>query len=144
VAQAKAAGAAWLARREHGQAELLRKLRAKGFDAACAGAAVEALAQAGLQSNARFGESLIRARAAKGYGPLRIRLELRQQGLEEGGLEDYDWDVVLARTHEKKFGPAAPATPAEYAARARFLSQRGFAVEAIHKLLRQLCQDTNY
>ena len=65
-----------LARREHGRAELTRKLRQRGAPAELIEAALERLADEGLLSESRYIESFIRGRASSGYGPLRIREEL--------------------------------------------------------------------
>lgn len=132
----------WLALREHGRAELVHKLQAKGFDEASIAAAVQGLAEDGLQSDGRYLEALVRGQFAKGHGPQRIRQALRQQGIAgedaEQALNEYDWNEALARVHGKKFGGDAPASPKDYAARARFLSQRGFEPDRIQALLRRL------
>lgn len=132
-----------LARREYSRAELARKLKAKGFADAVALEALSALESEGLQSDRRFLASFVRAHYLKGKGPARIRQEARAKGVrQDGGLEDclaeYDWDEALATVHAKKFGAEAPASPGEYAARARFLLQRGFAQDAVQRLLRDL------
>lgn len=84
----------------------------------------------------------MRSQFAKGHGGQRIRQELRLKGMDGEGLEEalaeYDWDAALERVHGKKFGGTAPASPKEYAARVRFLSQRGFAQDRIQALLRRL------
>lgn len=76
-----------LARREHGRAELTRKLRQRGAPAELIEAALERLADEGLLSESRYIESFIRGRASSGYGPLRIREELTQRGLPRGEVE---------------------------------------------------------
>ena len=96
----------------------------------------------GLQSDSRFMDGFVRSQFARGRGSLWVRQALRLQGLAGEGLEaalgEYDWDAALERVHGKKFGAAAPATPQEYAARVRFLSQRGFEPDRIQALLRRL------
>lgn len=68
-----------LARREHSKWELRNKLRAKGYARDEIDEAVEKLAEQGYQSDERFAGMLIRTRAAALYGPVRIRMELRQR-----------------------------------------------------------------
>jgi SOS response regulatory protein OraA/RecX len=67
---------------------------------------------------------------------------LRQQGIHaeksELALNEYDWDEALERVYAKKYRDTAPANPKDYAARVRFLSQRGFATDRIQALLRRL------
>ena len=92
-----------------------------------------------MQSDARCMESFVRARFEKGYGPARIQQELRQRGLAGGiAAEGYDWTQTLQRVYARKYGASLPASPKEYAARMRFLSQRGFSPEQIRSLLRQM------
>jgi regulatory protein len=100
------------------------------------------LAEDGLQSDRRFLEMLVRGQFGKGQGPQRIRQELRQKGIasaeSEPVLNEYDWDAALERVYAKKYGETAPANPKDYAARVRFLSQRGFETDRIQALLRRL------
>ncbi len=115
----------------------------KGFDEAAIGEALGRLEAEGLQSDRRFLEAYVRARFLKGFGARRIRQELQQRGIGGGeDLEEYllecDFDESMKRVHGKKFGEAAPASPREYSARVRFLSQRGFEPDRIQALLRRL------
>src|ERR1700741_3450775 len=71
-----------LTRREHSRKELIRKLTSRGMDAAEVDSAVANLARDGWQNDARFAESLVRARSSGGYGPARIRAELATHGLD--------------------------------------------------------------
>ncbi len=104
--------------------------------------ALRGLEEDGLQSDSRFLEIFVRSQLAKGRGGQRIRQELRLKGMDGEGVEEvlaeHDWDAALERVHAKKFGGAAPESPKEYAARVRFLSQRGFAQDRIQALLRRL------
>ena len=96
----------------------------------------------GLQSEGRFLASFVRGRHAKGQGPQRIRQELRLKGVDGAGLDEclaeYDWDEAMERIHGKKFGDGPPDSSKDYAARVRFLSQRGFEQDRIQALLRRL------
>ena len=133
-----------LARREHSRGELRRKLAARDTDAQALEATLERLAAAGLQSDERFAESFLRSRAERGQGPLRIREELRQRGVDDAtaaaalAAAEVDWRDLLRAVHRKRFGSAPPADRRELARRARFLAQRGFAAEAIRGLLTDL------
>lgn len=144
--QLRAAALDLLARREHSRRELLRKLgqRFPAAEPAQLEAVLEALAAAELQSDSRFCTALINMRARKGSGPLRIRLELREKGIDAGlisaGLSSdaVDWFAVAAEVWRKKFGPADTAAPAdrqaqrrEQARQYRFLQYRGFTPEQI-------------
>jgi len=121
---------------------LLRKLRAKGYDDTAAQAAIRDLDEGGLQSDGRFTQAFVRRRTAKGYGVNRIRQELRLRGIDEksleGGLREYDWDELISSAYVKKYGVSSPESPREYAARFRFLIQRGFSRSQIQALFRRL------
>ncbi len=128
-----------LARREHSRVELTRKLRARGFDTAVLGAALDGLEQDGLLADHRFAESFIRTRAGKGQGPVRIRAELATRGVaaadelvRDSGV---DWSGMAVQTRCKRFGPAAPDSFQERARQARFLHYRGFESDQIDAAL---------
>ena len=71
-----------LSRREHSQLELRKKLVAKGFADDEVDELLLRLHEENLQSDERYAESYVRQRVDKGYGPIRIRQELRQKGCE--------------------------------------------------------------
>ncbi|AJE15935.1 MULTISPECIES: recombination regulator RecX [Stutzerimonas] len=131
-----------LARREHGRAELTRKLRQRGAPAELIEAALERLADEGLLSESRYIESFIRGRASSGYGPLRIREELTQRGLPRGEVEQalqacgYDWGEQLEALWQRRFG-VLPGDPRERARQTRFLVYRGYPLELIGRLLQR-------
>jgi len=121
-----------LARREHSRRELERKLAARGFAEDLIAQTLDALERSGTLAAARFTESFIRSRVAKGQGPVRIRAELAERGVTQAnGAEllhgaDVDW-VAAARTARiKRFGAAPPRDFKERARQARFLQYRGF------------------
>ena len=49
---------------------------------------MDALVRQGLASDERFADAYARKRAEAGYGPVRIRAELRQRGIEGGLVRD--------------------------------------------------------
>lgn len=130
-----------LARREHGRAELGRKLRQRGAEAELIDSALERLSEEGLLSDERFLESFIRSRANAGYGPLRIRDELNQRGLPRAAVEralaesPIDWAENLRELWQRRFA-GLPGDARERAKQGRFLLYRGFAHEAVSRLLR--------
>jgi regulatory protein len=121
-----------LTRREHSCLELKQKLQRKGFSAALVEKISNDLQQEGLLSDARFAESYLRARSSKGYGPVRIQLELKQRGASEDIVsatvmeDDAKWFELARRVREKRFGRALPATVNERLKQQRFLQYRGF------------------
>jgi regulatory protein len=131
-----------LASREHSRFELRRKLAARAEDGDDVEAVLDRMADNGLQSDARFAESFVRAHG-KRHGAARIRHELAQRGVDgetaltalaEGLQED---EMSRARSvWARKFGEA-PQDGKEWARQARFLQSRGFAVDVIRKLLKE-------
>src|SRR5690606_23160944 len=77
-----------LARREHGTQELKRKLAAKGHDADAIERVVQKLGAKRLVSDERFVTSFVHHHAKRGQGPVRIRTELRQQGIAAEAVEE--------------------------------------------------------
>ena len=132
-----------LATREHSRMELTRKLRARGFDDAGIARALDRLVAEGALDEDRMVEQYIAERAAKGFGPLRIRAELYDKGLPDTLLDPHldamrdDWVDYLAEIYDRRFGSEPPPDRAEYARRGRFLEQRGFPSEMIRRFLRR-------
>ncbi|WP_284155511.1 recombination regulator RecX [Sulfuricystis multivorans] len=129
-----------LARREHTRAELLHKLAAHGTPDEIE-MVLNQLAAAGLQSDARFTESYLRAKASR-HGPARLRQTLRAKGVDEALIEAQMASLPdeLERAREvwaKKFS-APPANVQEWAKQARFLHGRGFAADVIRQLLKEI------
>jgi regulatory protein len=122
----------YLARREHGHHELLTKLTKFGFDANVAEIAIAELVNDGLQSDQRFVDMFIQSRIHQGKGPLRVRADLRERGIEDGMIDNglaqagQDWYALAREVWGKKFGPGRPEGFNEKARQMRFLQSRGF------------------
>ncbi len=131
-----------LAAREHSVAELRRKLQARGCGSDGIERVLAGLQERGLLSDSRFVEGYVEERLRKGFGPLRIRAELQERGIEAERiaqsleLDDEAWMDVLSHAHDKKFGEAPPSGRAELARRARFLEYRGFTAAQVSRFLR--------
>lgn len=121
-----------LARREHSRTELTRKLLSRGYGDAVVASALAQLEQEGALADERFTASFIRTRAAKGKGPVRIRAELAQRGIDKVDARatlagsEIDWAAEAAAVRRKRFGPELPSDRKERARQARFLQYRGF------------------
>jgi len=132
----------YLMRREYSQQELIQRLTEKGYAKSDSWQVIEALAEKGLQSDARFTESYARSRVHKGIGPLRIQSELQQRGAGnypfDMAVEDIvgSWSLLLEQVYEKKYGDTPCLDRKEQAKRSRFLQQRGFSNEMIRRVLR--------
>jgi regulatory protein len=94
-----------------------------------------------LQSDERYTESYVNMRRNRGYGPLKIKLELQQRGVSSQLIEAYVefgdkvWLETARHAYEKKFGGKPLETPNERAKRMRFLQSRGFTGDIIQKTL---------
>jgi regulatory protein len=129
-----------LARREHSRRELRQKLRQGGYDVEESGEALDRLGAQHYQDDDRFGEVLVRSRAAQGYGPMRLRAELKSHGLSDARIRELvdgaevDWAESAAAQLRRRYGAKAPADTAEKARRAQFLLRRGFPAATVRGL----------
>ncbi len=141
LAQVRARAIRLLARREHSRLELTRKLQQRGLDSGLISAALDDLAQEGLQSDQRYADSLINSRIGRGQGPLKIRAELNQGGVDDALVEaalkeqSPDWSALASQVRRRRFGAELPAAYEEKVRQARFLSGRGFASDTIWQVL---------
>ena len=124
-----------LSRREYTSHELVARLNDRFETPEDVEEVVENLSSEGLQSDSRFAESFIRYRIQKGFGPIRIRKELQERGIEEklltNSLEIFalDWEQHASEVLDKKFGKSICGDFQETAKRARFMEHRGFSLE---------------
>ncbi len=131
-----------LVRREHSRRDLKRKLGLRGAAPEEAEAAVEKLAGLGYQDDDRFAASFARDRAASGYGPVRIRLELAGHGLSreqgEAALDtcETDWAAMARSLVDKRFRPDQLADPAKRRKAVDFLLRRGFDQNSAYAAVR--------
>lgn len=132
---------ALLTRREHSRQELSRKLVHRGVDASEAQAAIDKLANAGWQDDARFAESLVRNRAASGYGPRHIRAELGTHGLGAGAIAvamdafTGDWQANACELVARRHPAAQSGDRAAQRKAADLLLRRGFGMEHVRAAL---------
>lgn len=127
----------FLARREYGQKELVKKLAGKGFDRGTAEQAIMRLTEDGLQSDQRFAESFVQSRINQGKGPVRIRLELAERGIGDAAIElaieaaNANWHALARDIRFRKFGREKPTDFKAKAKQMRFLQYRGFEPDHI-------------
>ncbi|WP_303901028.1 regulatory protein RecX [Thiohalomonas denitrificans] len=131
-----------LARREHSRRELAFKLNGRGFAREQVDRTLDDLESRRLLSDERFAEFFVRSRVDNGCGPLRIRAELRERGVEDGIIAgqlaevDADWCALAAEVRRKRFGESIPEVFRERAKQMRFLQYRGFESEQIRAAVR--------
>ena len=130
-----------LASREHSRAELRSKLALKSADANRLEQVLDALEANNSLSDERYVEQYVGFRKRKGFGPLRIRMELKRKGIDNAMISDWldernpEWMQLLESASRSKFGFSAPADFRERGKRARFLEYRGFPTELIRRFL---------
>jgi regulatory protein len=130
-----------LGQREHSLRELKDKLARKGVDRDLAALVADDLRGRGLQSDARFAEALVHSRVNRGHGPVRIRQELAQRGIDDTVADEVltntaaHWLTLAVEVRDRKFGSAPPADRDDWNRQARFLAQRGFPSDLIYRVL---------
>jgi regulatory protein len=137
---ARAAALDALARRDYASEDLRLKLLEKGYDASVVLPLLDALRDEKLIDDRRYLENFVAYHAARGQGPLRIRLDLRRRGLQGPEVQEYldsysDWLVQLQKARVKKFGAGAATNYADRQLQARFLGYRGFTSAQIRMAL---------
>ncbi len=136
-----------LERRGHGRQELGQKLERKGHTPEAVAGAVERLLGLGLLDDTTFVRDYIRARAARGRGPVRLRHDLAMLGIERGLIEEGlrelaqsgEDPLVRARALAERRLKSLATLPREARRRrlAAFLARRGYRVEA-RQIIEQL------
>ncbi|MDQ2070438.1 regulatory protein RecX [Natronospira bacteriovora] len=141
VSKATAYAVRLLSRREYARAELAQRLSRKGYGRDTTETALARLEELGYLCEERFVEHFVRSRVDRGSGPMKIRAELQQRGVD-GSLIDHglreagcDFSHLAADVRRRKFGDERPATLEEKARQARFLAQRGFAADHVRTAL---------
>jgi regulatory protein len=126
-----------LARREHSRRELRQKLGRSGYAGDETGEALDRLGDQHYQDDDRFAQVLIRSRTAQGYGPMRLRAELKSHGLSDARIRslldavEIDWAETAAAQLRRRYGAGGTSDPAERARRAQFLLRRGFPAATV-------------
>jgi regulatory protein len=130
-----------LSRREHSQTELRTKLLKAEFELDDINDTIEKLTKADIQSDDRFAENYLRYRSQRGFGSQKIRLELKERGVDTDTIHtafeqaDIDWFELANTVRNKRFGEQAPEDLKDRAKQQRFLQHRGFTHEQINESL---------
>jgi regulatory protein len=143
-----------LAMRDHSEKELRRKLVApvltkKGPEPIDAPPEeVDKVVAWCIESNylddTRFTRQFIASRGRKGYGPARIRQELNQKGIGRTDIDqamyecEIDWMELAREQAQRKYGEPLPTVFAEKVKVQRFLLNRGYLMEDIQQIWRNV------
>jgi regulatory protein len=129
-----------LARREHSRAELRAKLLPYAQEGEDVEVVLDELEKRNWQSDERAAAQIVHAKRSR-FGAQRITHELRRKGIAEEMISEAlpqlkETELKAAReVWQTKFG-TLPKDAKEKAKQARFLQSRGFALDAIFKVLR--------
>ncbi|WP_240629269.1 regulatory protein RecX [Pantoea rodasii] len=146
-----------LAQRDHSRDELKRKLQLSTQRAAylkqeenvpipeeLLEKVLDWCQESGWLNDQRFTERFIQSRARKGYGSQRVRMELQQKGISRDEINqammetEVDWSQSAADLAKRKFGDPLPQTWAEKSKVQRFLMSKGFMMEDIQAVFRNI------
>ena len=128
-----------LMRRDHGRAELVRKLTQHAESIEALEQLLDELVRRKLLSEDRVAESRANTLSRK-FGVSRIRNDLRAKGIapetiERVAAEAQATEVERAKDIWKRKFREPAASPAERAKQMRFLASRGFSHDTIKKIL---------
>jgi regulatory protein len=138
---AKSVAVKLLSRREHSALEIRDKLLKRDFEEDEIAQAISELKQGGWLSDERYAEAYIRMRQQKGFGPIRIAMELNERGVDESIVEaciddsEESWQQILERQYLKKYNNRPVVDYSDKAKRIRFLQYRGFPLDAIYRVI---------
>lgn len=138
---AKSVAVKLLSRREHSAFEIRDKLQKRDFTEEEITQAISELQQGGWLSDERYAEAYIRMRQQKGFGPIRIAMELHERGVEESIVEAFiddseeSWQQILERQYLKKYKNRPVEDYNDKAKRIRFLQYRGFSLDTIYRTI---------
>ncbi len=138
---AKSVAVRLLSRREHSAFEIRAKLAKREFDDSEITQAITELIKGDWLSDERFAEAYIRMRQIKGFGPVRISIELNERGVKESIVDmhlhahDDIWFESLKQQYKKKYKNKAIVDYSDKAKRIRFLQYRGFQLDIIYQVV---------
>lgn len=148
--KARAAAFDYVAHKPRTEEELRRRLQQRDHHAEAIEAAVARLQELGYLDDASYADEYVRARfASKGYGPVRLRRELRQRGvapvLIDRALEahlDPEGRLEAARDHgRKKWDRTEGEEPRRRKLKTfAYLQRRGFTSDTIRQVLDELAR----
>ena len=129
-----------LSRREHSRKELYLKLTKRFESKENINLTLDRLEENNLLSDSRFAEEYVHARRRKGFGPIKITVELQNRGVNESlifnEIQRFDDWVSLARKSFKKKFPNGPSNDLkELQKQKNFLANKGFSFNEIESVL---------
>jgi len=123
-----------LVRREYSRLELESKLGLKEYEETEISEAIDDLIERGYQSDQRFTEAFIKMRYNQGKGPVKIRGELKQRGIQSCDLSEYNWYKLAKSIKNRKYGENIDLSYKDKSKQKRFLQSRGFELDQINEI----------
>ena len=127
----------FLSRREHSSREILNKMSNRVESKEMLLDSIKELIEDGLLSDERFAESYFQSRKNRGYGPLRIRNELKQRGIGDQLFftlsNEVNWHKYALEALRKKINGDLPTEIKGVLKLKRFLNYRGFDFQDIDR-----------
>ena len=129
-----------LSRREHSRKELYIKLK-KRFDCKDEiNLTLDQLEENNLLCDSRFTEEYVHSRRRKGFGPVKISMELEKRGVKDSLISSEidkfnDWDKLAELSFKKRFPDGASKNFKELQKQKNFLTNKGFSFYQIESVL---------
>ena len=129
-----------LSRREHSRKELYIKLT-KRFDCKDEiNLTLDQLEENNLLCDSRFTEEYVHSRRRKGFGPVKISMELEKRGVKDSLISSEidkfnDWDKLAKLSFKKRFPDGATKNFKELQKQKNFLANKGFSFYQIESVL---------
>ena len=129
-----------LSRREHSRKELYLKLLKRYESKEDINSALDKLEENNLLSDSRFADEYVQARRRKGFGPIKITVELEKRGVEELLISNEinkfdDWDNLAELSFKKRFPDGASKDFKQLQKQKNFLINKGFTFHQIESVL---------
>jgi len=124
--------------REHSVKELREKLLSRTTMPELVSRVIERVIEYGYLSDERYAEVYVRSRKGRGFGPVRVGVELKNKGVDSHLIEEYVdkdsrcWFESARVQYQKKYGDSPVVDYAMWTKRARFMQSRGFNMEHIN------------
>ena len=129
-----------LSRREHSRKELYLKLSKRFESKEDINLALDKLEGNNLLSDSRFAEEYVQARRRKGFGPIKISMELEKRGVNDflisKEIEKFkDWERLAELSFKKRYPDGMSKDYKELQKQKNFLTNKGFSFYQIESVL---------
>ena len=129
-----------LSRREHSRKELYLKLTKRFESKENINLTLDKLEENNLLSDSRFAEEYVLARRRKGFGSIKISMELQNKGVNKSLIFNEiqrfdDWVDLARKSFKKKFPNGSSNDLKELQKQKNFLANKGFSFNEIESVL---------